>query len=90
MKIDYLLIGHGMDGRIYQAEYPAEKIRVVESTIRRAGDGSAGDPVHSFEVYKMNHGGQIYAIGLARSIPHNEMVALVEASEIRPIPEELL
>lgn len=90
MKIDYLLIGHGKDGEIKRDEYPKESLMVFQVQVRRASDAHQGDPIHIFQVHRVNHKGALYAVGIARNVDEHEIKMLIDESGIAPIPEELL
>lgn len=44
MKVEYLLIGRGLDGEIKTDDYPKQKLLVGEVTVQAAGHGSHGTP----------------------------------------------
>ncbi|WP_029568910.1 hypothetical protein [Pantoea ananatis] len=90
MEVDYLLIGHGRDGEIERDEYPKERLIVFQVQVRRAGDGHQGDPIHSFEIHRVNHKGSLFAVGLAKNIDEHEIKRLIDESGMSPIPEDLL
>ncbi|MDF2040864.1 MULTISPECIES: hypothetical protein [unclassified Pantoea] len=90
MEIEYLLVGHGRDGQIKRDDFPKDRLSVYSVQVRRAGEGHMGDPVHTFVVHRVAHGGAIYAIGIARNISEHEIKMLIDESGVTPIPENLL
>ena len=90
MQVEYLFIGHGMDGQKKTDDYPRRKLRVVEVEVHAAGTGSRGKPVKTFEVQKVAHNGALYAVAIARSVTSSEVIELIEKSQLKPIPDELL
>lgn len=90
MEIEYLLIGHGMDGQIKHFDYPNEKLFVTEVHVEAAGSGAKGRPVKFFNVHHVNYDGSIYAVAIARSCSDAEVLRFIADSGVKPIPESLL
>lgn len=90
MEIEYLLIGHGMDGKRHRDDFPKESLMVFEVNVRRAGDSPRGDSIQTFPVHRVAHNGHTYPVGIARSISATEIKQMIDESGIEPIPEELL
>lgn len=90
MIVEYLFIGHGLDGQIKKDDYPQQKLMVVEVEVVTAGNGSRGKPVKLFEVTQHQYQGEFYAVAIGRSTDSVEINWLIENSGVKPIPKELL
>lgn len=90
MHVEYLFIGHGLDGQIKNDDYPQKKLMVVEVEIHAAGSGVRGKPVKTFEVNHFRYKNDYYAVAIGRSTDSNEIVQFIETSGVKPIPKELL
>jgi hypothetical protein len=90
MEIEYLIIGHGLDGEIKADDYPKRKLLVGEVTVQEAGHGSHGTPIKTFEVEHFQHNGHVYAVAIGRSTTGQEIIQFIESSGVKPIPDELL
>jgi len=88
MKFDYLLIGNGMDGTIYKGDYPSKNLKVLRVQLFKSENKSFCNDTYAFEILKVRHHGKTYALGIARPIRHHEMITLLEASPIKPLPEK--
>lgn len=90
MKVEYLLIGHGMDGKIKKHDYPKDKLWVTEIKIEAAGSESQQRPVKTFTVQQYRYNNASYAVAVARSVTPEDIERLINKSKVKPIPEELL
>lgn len=88
--VEYLFIGHGLDGEIKTDDYPKQKLLVVEVVVQAVGSGTQGTPVKTFEVNQITHKGHVYAVAIGRSTTGHEIEQLIESSGVKPIPPELL
>lgn len=90
MEIEYLLIGHGMDGEIKRDEYPKDKLVIHETILMSNHQPRTPQPSKFFEVNVINDGGALYAVAIARSTNSSEIIRMIKDSGLKPIPEELL
>ncbi|WP_342656825.1 hypothetical protein GKC68_10565 [Pantoea sp. RSPAM1] len=90
MEVDYLLIGHGLDGEIKRDDYPKKNLVIHETVLMSSHQQRAVKPSKFFEVSLINDGGELYAVAIARSTNSSEIVRMIRDSGIRPIPKELL
>lgn len=90
MKVEYLLIGHGMDGNIKVHDYPNDKLWVTEVEVEAVGNGSSRSSVKTFSVQRVRLDGATYAVAVARTVNPEEIEKLIYKSKVKPIPEALL
>ncbi|HIB3268482.1 hypothetical protein [Citrobacter youngae] len=90
MKVEYIFIGQGLDGKIKVDDYPKKKLLVTEVTVQSAASGANGTPIKIFEVDYFRYKGSVYAVAIGRSTDGNEIIKFIEMSGVKPIPEELL
>jgi len=88
MKFDYLLIGNGMDGTIYKGDYPSKNLKFLRVQSFKSENTNLCNDTYTFEIFKIRHLGKTYALGMARPIKHQEMLTLLEASPMKPLPEK--
>lgn len=90
MEVQFLLIGHGLTGKIKSHEYPCNKLRITEVTVESANNHSVGAPVKTFDVIQHMHNGEFYAIAVGASTNSIQIESLIDSTKLKPIPKHLL
>ncbi|HCU0795772.1 TPA: hypothetical protein OUJ12_000039 [Citrobacter braakii] len=88
--IKYLLVGFGRDGEIYEDTELKQRLNFFEASIGSNNSPPSSGAHRSYDVHLIPVNGELYAVGVGRTLNGSELPELIISSGVTPVPTDFI